>query len=188
MELGQRIKIVRKNCGITQKNLSELSGIAEPTIRSYESGRLNPKRETIQKISKALRISENVINGVQPFPDPFLEDTERLYAVVDKIESDCNIPKLKRIPGSFSRFCSRIEEYAAFIEFDDDGFVDIAYRKGRGPEENKINDDHGTSRELFTWRRLEHVFGSLNEYGQSKVIDYAKDLAKIPEYQKGFKE
>jgi transcriptional regulator with XRE-family HTH domain len=54
MTLGERIRAVRKERGWTQKQLSERCGIAEPTIRSYESGRLNPKVETLQKITDAL--------------------------------------------------------------------------------------------------------------------------------------
>lgn len=41
---------------MTQKQLGELAGIAEPTIRRYETGKLNPKIETIKKIADALDV------------------------------------------------------------------------------------------------------------------------------------
>lgn len=53
---GERIKEIRKKRNLTQKQLGELSGIAESTIRSYELGRLNPKYETLEKIAKALKV------------------------------------------------------------------------------------------------------------------------------------
>lgn len=56
MTTGERIRYIRKSNNMTQKTLGEISGIAEPTIRRYELGKLNPKRETLQKIAKALGV------------------------------------------------------------------------------------------------------------------------------------
>jgi len=61
MTTGQRIKKIRKEKGLTQKALGELCGIAEPTIRQYESGRLNPKIETVEKIAVALGVLPNAL-------------------------------------------------------------------------------------------------------------------------------
>lgn len=55
--IGERIKAARKNAGMTQKQLGELAGIAEPTIRRYELGKLNPKFETLAKIAEALKVN-----------------------------------------------------------------------------------------------------------------------------------
>lgn len=54
--IGERIKKVRLSLGLTQKKLGELCGIAEPTIRRYELGKLNPKIGTLNKIAKALGV------------------------------------------------------------------------------------------------------------------------------------
>ena len=56
MTTGGKIKAARQKAGFTQKRLGELCGIAESTIRRYESGKLNPKIETIEKIAQALQI------------------------------------------------------------------------------------------------------------------------------------
>lgn len=56
MSTGDLIRAARKKAGFTQKQLGELCGIAEPTIRRYELGKLNPKRETLQKIAKPLGV------------------------------------------------------------------------------------------------------------------------------------
>lgn len=54
--IGERIRELRNDRGMTQKELGERAGIAEPTIRRYELGKLNPKFETVQKIAKALGV------------------------------------------------------------------------------------------------------------------------------------
>lgn len=56
MTTGERIRAARLNAGLTQKKLSELTGIAEPTIRKYESNRLKPKKETLDRIAHPLGI------------------------------------------------------------------------------------------------------------------------------------
>lgn len=57
MTIGENIKRIRKEKGLTQKKLGELCGIAESNIRKYENGKQNPKIETIQKIATALKVS-----------------------------------------------------------------------------------------------------------------------------------
>ncbi|MFA9379139.1 MAG: helix-turn-helix domain-containing protein [Lachnotalea sp.] len=56
MTVGENIKRIRKEKGLTQKKLGELCGINEANIRKYELGNANPKIETIDKIASALGI------------------------------------------------------------------------------------------------------------------------------------
>lgn len=82
MTVGDKIKKIRKAKNLTQKQLGELSGIAEPTIRRYESGSLNPKIGTIKKIAFALR--------VQPwdlFPDELLDE----WGVTEEMKQEAAI-------------------------------------------------------------------------------------------------
>lgn len=55
-EIGSLIKIYRKRKGYTQKQLGELTGIADSNIRKYENGRQKPKFETLVRIADALGI------------------------------------------------------------------------------------------------------------------------------------
>lgn len=60
MATGERIKAARKAAnngkGMTQKELGQITKINEANIRKYESGRQNPKIETLQKIADALGV------------------------------------------------------------------------------------------------------------------------------------
>lgn len=56
-EIIKRIKDCRKEKGLTQKRLAELAGVAEITIRQYETGNRFPKIEQLQKLADALDIS-----------------------------------------------------------------------------------------------------------------------------------
>lgn len=57
MAIGENIKRIRKEKGLTQKALGERCNISEGNIRKYESNRQKPKIETIQRIANALNVS-----------------------------------------------------------------------------------------------------------------------------------
>lgn len=83
LTVGERIKKARIEKKLTQKKLGELCKIAEPTIRRYELGKLNPKYETIQKIAKALEVTPQYLLGinltVQSNEIPILKNTSHIY-------------------------------------------------------------------------------------------------------------
>ncbi|MCI9094040.1 MAG: helix-turn-helix transcriptional regulator [Coprobacillus sp.] len=69
MTTNEKIKKIRQEKRLTQKQLGELCGIAESTIRRYELGDLNPKLETIRKIAKALDVSiSDIVDDWKGFP------------------------------------------------------------------------------------------------------------------------
>lgn len=70
MSVGEKIKHYRKAKKMTQKQLGELCGIAEPNIRKYELGKQNPKKETVEKIAEALDINPNVLLGWEDTYNP----------------------------------------------------------------------------------------------------------------------
>lgn len=63
MTIGEKIRTERILGGLTQKELGKRMGVDASTIRKYESGRLNPKLETVQKIAQALHIDIGVLYG-----------------------------------------------------------------------------------------------------------------------------
>lgn len=59
MTLGEKIKNYRSMRGLTQKELGDLTGIHEVSIRKYEANRIKPRREQLRRIAMALRVSLN---------------------------------------------------------------------------------------------------------------------------------
>lgn len=55
MAIAQRIKNIRKQLGLTQKQLGDLCGMPDSSIRKYESGRITPKYQTLKRIANALQ-------------------------------------------------------------------------------------------------------------------------------------
>lgn len=60
MNISEKIKQLRKNKKMSQKELAQKTGLSIGSIQGYEQGRYNPKLETVLKIADALEISPNV--------------------------------------------------------------------------------------------------------------------------------
>lgn len=83
MTIGQRIKQARITRDLTQKALGELAGIAEPTIRKYESDRLHPKYETLEKLAAPLQVTAAYLrDGKKRLGDQLLSDTPGPHLVL----------------------------------------------------------------------------------------------------------
>lgn len=65
MTIGEKIKYFRTRIGITQAKLAELSGIHPVSIRKYETNKMTPQAEQIDKISEALGVSSFAIAGFE---------------------------------------------------------------------------------------------------------------------------
>lgn len=63
MTVGENIRRIRQERGLTQKQLGELVGASEAYIRAYESGRRNPKPSSLEKIANALAVNPEVLEN-----------------------------------------------------------------------------------------------------------------------------
>ncbi len=65
MNIGENLKKIRKDKGITQEKLSSLTKISITSIQRYELGKRQPTVEIINKIADALEISVYDLIGKQ---------------------------------------------------------------------------------------------------------------------------
>ena len=56
MNIGEKIRKARKEKKLTQEKLGEKLGVSGAMIAQYETGKRNPKMETLNKIAKALDV------------------------------------------------------------------------------------------------------------------------------------
>lgn len=61
MNIGKTIKLCRKNQGLTQGKLAELSGISVSHISLMESDKREPALSKLESIAKALKIPLSVL-------------------------------------------------------------------------------------------------------------------------------
>lgn len=61
--LGDKIKNLRTDKGMFQKDLAEKVGCSVQAISSYEKGQKKPKVETLEKIASALNVTTDYLIG-----------------------------------------------------------------------------------------------------------------------------
>ncbi len=65
MTIGKKIKYFRTRIGITQSKLAEISGIHPVSIRKYETNKMIPQAQQIDRIAEALGVSSFAITGFE---------------------------------------------------------------------------------------------------------------------------
>lgn len=126
MPTGSRIKEIRTQKGLTQKELGRKCEIAESTIRRYELGSLNPKIETLQKIANALGVPVTELLNYNY--DTIDGEKVRVYDLTD-MESKQAVDTIKYIQKSIENSTGINPEYITLHlrkdEFSDDEIRDI---------------------------------------------------------------
>lgn len=64
MTIGDRIRYFRTRLGITQGTLAEFTGIHPVSIRKYETNKMQPQAQQIDRIAEALGVSSFAIAGI----------------------------------------------------------------------------------------------------------------------------
>lgn len=63
MDFANRLKSARKGAGLTQEQLAAGCGLATITIRQYESGKREPRYDTVKQIAAFLHTSTGSLLG-----------------------------------------------------------------------------------------------------------------------------
>ena len=79
-EFGENLRKLRKDRGLTQKQVADMVPIDRSTYAYYECGTTEPSIATIQKLSKVLRVPVTMLFG---------NGTDALYAQVS--DSKCGL-------------------------------------------------------------------------------------------------
>lgn len=90
MNLSERIKSIRKERGLTQKELAEKTGLSIASIQGYEQGKYKPKIEQLEKLSVALESS--------------------LYDLTQYTKTNYNLTELKALKAAISKDCQSMEQ------------------------------------------------------------------------------
>lgn len=87
MTVHENIRRIRLEKHMTQEQVAKACGTVSATIRTYESGRYNPKPATVAKIAKALGVTPAELYGVGDNAKISDED----LAALAQIETNGNI-------------------------------------------------------------------------------------------------
>lgn len=165
---GEKIKHLRLERNLTQKALANKCGMYESQIRKYETGKANPKIETLQKIAKALNVSINELRSdIEIMAEKFTDYVDAIFIAEEVCEYNRIIDKQK----------------------DGNGFTpyDIQFVSDFIKKNSKV-------RELFVITglksqetNLSHIFDAyeeLNDKGREEAAKRIQELTEIERYAK----
>lgn len=72
--MQNRIRELRKQRGMTMKELGKVIGVAESTVSQYELGRRQPDNETLLTLGEFFEVSVDYLLGGVSYPDPRLKE------------------------------------------------------------------------------------------------------------------
>lgn len=168
MPTGTKIKEIRKQKGLTQKQLGDLCGIADSNIRKYENGKQNPKIETLQKIANALGCGLIALIGIDEY-----KKTDEYKAGMRPIDAYNGVlDLLKNIYGD-------IQEKDIQQEYDDFSY----YLVGKEPDTFVLYEDDITNLQNYIESSLPIVVDKIKDTRPENVIreEITKEL-NDPEY------
>lgn len=166
--IGERIRELRNERGMTQKEVGERAGIAEPTIRRYELGKLNPKFETVQKIAKALEVPTSCVYGMNVQNDVDKQNSvEKMLSAAVLPNGDVDIEKFTE---------SLVKDKATVLASE---LVQMRLATDALYESSMQS---WTDEGLLT--TLGAAFRTLNRIGKIEALNRVDELTKIPRYQR----
>lgn len=169
MSLGENIKRIRKEKGMTQKELAERAGVTVITVQRYEQKKDGDSilQKTLEKIASAL-------------------DTNTLTLLeLSSPELDAKELIRDRKALNFSQ-----TELASALGVDLETYQ--KYESGLVHVPQKVLDNASGIVALYKWKNtdyndrvntLNQCASYLNNKGLDKLIDYAKVLIKVPDYR-----
>lgn len=102
--LGKRLAYVRKQRGLTQEKLAEMTNLANNYISNIENNRSIPSLETLVKLCSALEITpDDILLGVSKERGDYMSD--ELCDLIDK----CSPEKKRLIKGFVELLNKEIE-------------------------------------------------------------------------------
>lgn len=82
MDIGERIKILRKHLQLTQADFSDKLGLSPNAIARYENGSRTPMEQTIKSICREFNVSYAwLVSG----DEPMISETDNTTMLIDRI-------------------------------------------------------------------------------------------------------
>lgn len=94
---SERLKELRKNKKLTQKEVAEKIGVARTTYAMYEQNRREPDNETFQKIADFFNVTTDYLLGRSNYPELTAEQERKVdKKVVELLKIIESMPEEKR--------------------------------------------------------------------------------------------
>lgn len=74
MEFNEKLRLLRKNAGLTQRQVADAVGVTYRTYQNYEAGASSPSGDVASRLAAALGVSTDTLLGAAPASAPEAPD------------------------------------------------------------------------------------------------------------------
>lgn len=136
MNVGERIRTLRKEKGLTQEELGKIIGVQKSAIRKYEAGTVkNIKQEKIKAMADAFNVTPAYLMGWNEFDEKYNPNGELANEVRD-IEEKYNADKLPSLTTKDEREVAKALE-AILQDYDSQNAL-AAYNDSDDEEDREL--------------------------------------------------
>lgn len=171
MTIGKKIWYLRKQKGLTQIELSQLTGIHQVSITKYEKGKMIPRPDQLQKIVEALGVSPMIFFGSESLR---LETRGDLMGLlINLCKSGVLVVKGKRDRNAALIRSTVTFEFAAIIS---------KRFAGKAEKSFSFESDDPLFLDFLKWEKLYHNYEKMfKKYSESDNSSDVKALDKLRE-------
>ena len=175
MTISEKIKAIRKERGLTQKQFGDLCGIHEVQIRKYERGEVTPKMESIKKIADGLGVPPSDLIGPEWFDMKVGPDK------VDEIQKEVTIQQGMIAILADLYGCAETKEVSSAS-----GWCQPYYLIGTPPNSFILHEDTIETLVSTTKAFLPALIDQLKETRPEELVvqEIQRELEKIPKPEK----
>lgn len=167
MSIGENIKKVRVDAGLTQKQLGERLGITSQSIAQWETGRREPKYQSMVKIADALNVPVSSLYGISE-DNPYKQDAIK-QALDSSVRDDGRIDQ--------KAFSENLDYEYGMMSDADIAYINIEAEKLYLKTFDMWSDD-----EIRTL--MDGYFSGLNRFGQIEATRRVQELMCMKKYRR----
>lgn len=169
MDFGQRLRQLRKEKGLTQKELANLLGVSASMVGQYETNLRKPKIETLRRFAYALGVCVNDLLPGSPY-DFYSDETDGILSKMGEYET---------FKGDNLQFVRDLDNLAR-------DYYSVLETRTLVPEINKILETPLDSEE-FEYIEFNYYMGlllkRLTPQGKMLALRTVRDIYLNPDYQ-----
>ena len=73
MDLKERLRLLREETGLTQKDFAKIMNIAKTTYNNYETGKREPDKESLKRFATFYECSIDYLLGYSDIRNPYIK-------------------------------------------------------------------------------------------------------------------
>ena len=199
MTIGEKIRIIRKEKGMTQKQLADRCKMADSAIRKYESNQVVPKMEMVERIANALGVPATQLMNrslqIQMEADGvhrILSRAEEKYRLAEESGAEkAELDSLAEVVATAKELLAELSgEKELHVSAEQQAQAALARAEALSQHQQEI-DKKETTFETPEHREREEnskllltLFDEFTTEGQREVLNRVRELSFIPGFRK----